>query len=373
MIEAINIVSFDVPFPANYGGVIDVFYKIKTFHRKGVKVYLHCFDYGRGEAKELEQYCEKVFYYKRNMSPFGMLSSLPFIIKSRISKDLKSNLLSNNYPILFEGLHTCYLLTDNAFASRVTIFRESNIEHEYYKHLAHSERNWIKKQYLKLEVKRLKRFEPIIEQATHSFIVSEKDWKYFKKEYPKSSHFFIPSFHSGEQVNVLDGVGDYILFHGNLSVSENYDAAEWSIKHVFAHINTKVIVAGLNPPEFLKQLINTYNHIELIENPEEAKMKALVAEAQINFLYTNQATGLKLKLLNVLYHGRHCVVNDKMVWGTTLSSVCEVGETSESLITLIKQLINVELTEQAITQRKELLLANYSNDLNFERINNIIG
>ena len=27
--KAINIISFDVPYPANYGGVIDVFYKIQ--------------------------------------------------------------------------------------------------------------------------------------------------------------------------------------------------------------------------------------------------------------------------------------------------------------------------------------------------------
>jgi hypothetical protein len=58
MISAINIVAFDVPFPANYGGVIDVFHKIKTFNQLGVKVHLHCFEYGRGNQPELEQYCE---------------------------------------------------------------------------------------------------------------------------------------------------------------------------------------------------------------------------------------------------------------------------------------------------------------------------
>ena len=28
--KEVHIVSFDVPYPPNYGGVIDVFYKIKT-------------------------------------------------------------------------------------------------------------------------------------------------------------------------------------------------------------------------------------------------------------------------------------------------------------------------------------------------------
>ena len=34
----IHIVSFDIPYPANYGGVIDVFFKAKFLAEKGVKV-----------------------------------------------------------------------------------------------------------------------------------------------------------------------------------------------------------------------------------------------------------------------------------------------------------------------------------------------
>jgi hypothetical protein len=55
-----------VPFPADYGGAIEEFYKIKSLHAAGVKIYLHCFVYsGRTKQKELEKYCEQVFYYER--------------------------------------------------------------------------------------------------------------------------------------------------------------------------------------------------------------------------------------------------------------------------------------------------------------------
>ncbi len=62
----LHIVCFDVPYPADYGGVIDVFYRIKAFHELGIKIHLHCFEYGRGKQIELEQYCIEVKYYKRN-------------------------------------------------------------------------------------------------------------------------------------------------------------------------------------------------------------------------------------------------------------------------------------------------------------------
>ena len=51
----IHIISFDVPLPANYGGVIDVFYKIKALHKAGIKIKLHCFYYGREKNVELEK------------------------------------------------------------------------------------------------------------------------------------------------------------------------------------------------------------------------------------------------------------------------------------------------------------------------------
>ena len=59
----LHIISFDVPYPPSYGGVIDVFYKIKAFYEAGIKIHLHCFEYGRGKAAELEGLCESVSYY----------------------------------------------------------------------------------------------------------------------------------------------------------------------------------------------------------------------------------------------------------------------------------------------------------------------
>ena len=373
MIESINIVSFDVPFPANYGGVIDVFYKIKTFHSKGVKVHLHCFEYGRGEQPELEKYCESVTYYKRKISWINTMGKLPFIVKTRISNELKNNLLKNNYPILFEGLHTCYLLKDKDLKERIKIYRESNIEHEYYRHLANSERSFLKKIYLRKEANKLEEFEKIVKYATHTFLVSKTDYHYFESKYPNNSNHFIPSFHSGEEVKVEQGKGNFVLYQGNLSVSENYDAVMYLIRNVFSVLETPFVIAGLNPPDFLELEINKYPHISLIKNPSDTKMKELIKTAQINLLYTNQATGLKLKLLNVLYNGRFCIVNSKMVVGTTLDSICEVEDDISKTIVLIKELMVLEFPKSELEIRKKVLQENYSNAINFDRIGKVLN
>lgn len=137
----LHIVAFSIPFPANYGGVIDVFYKLKALHKAGIKIHLHCYQYDRPEAPELNAYCESVNYYPRKTGFKSQLSLKPYIVESRQSESLLKNLLSDNFPILFEGLHSCFYLNHKSLQGRTLIYRESNIEHNYYFNLFKSEKN----------------------------------------------------------------------------------------------------------------------------------------------------------------------------------------------------------------------------------------
>jgi hypothetical protein len=364
----INIISFDVPFPANYGGVIDVFYRIKHFYSKGIKVHLHCFEYGREKQEKLNQYCETVHYYKRRKGAQSHISNLPFIVKSRSSKRLKNNLLNNDFPILFEGLHCCHLLNDEDLKSRFKIVRNHNIEHHYYSELAKIEINPVKRQYFKTEAKKLKRFEPIIKKANLCLSISETDLAYFKKNYPKVNSIFVPAFHSNSKVISKSGKGDYVLYHGNLSVSENVNAAKFIIEKLFKDINIPLKIAGLNPTKDLIDLIKNHPNLELIQNPNDEEMNDLITNAQINLLYTEQSTGLKLKLLNVLYNGRHCIVNPKMVEGTSLGKLCSIDQNSTELKKSIQHAFNLEFSLEEIDTRKILLSREYANETSFQKI-----
>ena len=131
MNKHLNIVSFDVPYPPNYGGAIDVFFKLKTLQELGVKIILHTYEYGRGEQKELLKYCESIFYYKRYKKIKYVFSRTPFIVKTRNNENLIKNLHNNNYPILFEGIHSTSPLITEDFKNRIVLIRAHNIEHNY--------------------------------------------------------------------------------------------------------------------------------------------------------------------------------------------------------------------------------------------------
>ncbi|HTN16182.1 MAG TPA: hypothetical protein VL092_00770, partial [Chitinophagaceae bacterium] len=180
MPKAVHLISSDVPYPADYGGMIDVFYTIRQLAQAGIEVYLHCFQYGREEAPELKQYCKEVHYYKRKTGLTGLSLSLPYMMYSRRDARLLPNLLRIDAPIIFEGIHCCYLLNEPSLAGRKKILRNQNVEQQYYALLADRTDNPLKKLYFRAEAALLRRFENKLQAADFLAPISQKDTEFFK-------------------------------------------------------------------------------------------------------------------------------------------------------------------------------------------------
>ena len=370
----LHIISFDIPYPANYGGVIDVYYKAKALTEKGVKVHLHCFQYGRKPSTELAELFHEVKYYKRDISKKHLFKSIPYIISSRISDELIKNLKKDNYPILMEGLHTCALLENKSLhENRKMIVRPHNIEHEYYQNLAKVEADIFKKYYFYNEAVKLKRYESILKKADLLLAISKNDEAYFKQHYNNVE--FVPAFHPFKTVSSKTGKGNFVLYHGNLSVAENSNAVKFLISNVFNDIDIPLKIAGLNPPKTLINLVNNGHgkDVELISNPDDETLKDLIKNAQINISITAQKTGLKLKLLNTLYNGRHCLVNDKMLSGSKLDELCVIANDHASMKRKIKTLFDKEFDKSNIKDRENKLTTVYDNGHNVDHLIKLIS
>ena len=357
----LHIVSFDIPFPANYGGVIDVFYRVKYLSECGIKIHLHCYEYGRNHchSKELEELCFSVDYYNRVEGLSKMISHLPYIVNTRNSARLVDNLSKDTYPIFIEGLHCCMLLNESRLEGRKMYVRMHNVEHDYYRELSKVEKSWLKRIYLNIEAPRLRRFENILSKASGIFAITQKDMEYFSEKY--QNVYLLPPSLPHNKVTSKVGDGTYVLFHGQLSVAENYDAVKYLAKEVFSHTSLKLKVAGLNPPKHLEKFLLKYENIELIKNPSSLEMLNLVQNAHANLLLTKQSTGLKLKLLNSLFNGRFCVVNETMVEGTNLRDLCIVFDKPLELVRLLERLFSVDFKMDEIIRREEFFQKYYSN------------
>ncbi len=362
----LHIISFDIPWPANYGGVIDVFYKAKSLAEKGVKVHLHCFEYNRTPSKELEKIFHKVYYYKRDISKKHLFKSIPYIVSTRISEELTTNLLKDNYPILMEGIHTSGLLNEPRLEGRIMVVRTHNIEHDYYQNLGKAETDIFKKYYFYNEAVKLKKYENTLNKASYLVAISKNDHDYFSKKFENVE--YIPAFHPHKEVKSKEGKGDYVLYHGNLSVSENYNAVRFLANKVFNDLDIPLKVAGLNPPKHLANLLKNYPNIELVENPGDEELFNLIQNAHINVAITAQATGLKLKLLNTIYNGRFCLVNDKMLSGSNLDKLTVVANDALSLKQTVTELFDKPFSKSDIEERKTLLSTIYNNGNNVDKL-----
>lgn len=362
-LKKIHIVSFDVPFPADYGGVIDVFYRIKALHELGVEITLHCFEYGRGHQEELERYCKDVIYYKRKVFS-AIFSKSPFIVASRKSPELLINLLQDDSPILFEGLHTCAFLSDKKLKKRLKIARTHNIEHDYYTELAKINSGW-RKLFFKKEAKKLRIFETTLKNANHILAIQENDVAHFKR-YIKNVHLLPASIPKIEQ-KYNPNLKNFCLFHGNLSVGENENAVRWVLKNLTFPKELLLVIAGKNPSAEIKSACAQLE-VELIVNPSEIEMQELLNSARIHLLFTEQATGIKLKLLNTLASSGHILLNDKMVEGTRLKKWCTVVNSPLEFNQKIIDLSKYKISEEDYIKRISFLKSNFDTVNNCKRL-----
>jgi hypothetical protein len=363
--KKLHIVSFNVPSPADYGGIIDVYNKIRCLADINVGVILHSFTYGRKPSRELESICQRTYYYERNTNFLNQFSFQPYIIKSRDSTLLLSNLNSDSFPVLFEGLHTTSHLGDPSLKSKIKIVRTHNIEHEYYFKLSHAEKSIRNRSFHFIEAIKLYYAEKQLRYADKIAAISITDQIHFDERYKNS--FLLPPFHSEDIIDIVPGMGKYILFHGNLSVAENIKAADYLIDNVFSKIDFPVIIAGKDPDATLYHKVAQHSGITIIDSPSAEEMKGLIKNSHANVLITFQKTGIKLKLIESLFAGRFCIVNGQMTENTGLESLCLKGDTPEQLILQINSILQKEFSDQMIEKRKDHLKL-YDNRLNAKKL-----
>jgi hypothetical protein len=300
------------------------------------------------------------------MSKQHLFNKLPFVVITRTSEKLMENLLRDNYPIIFEGLHTCYYLSDDRLKGRIKIVRMHNIEQDYYGSLQKAEHSLFKKIYFGMEAKKLEHFEKNLRRADAIAAISIPDTKALSSRYKNVHH--IPPFHANSEVRIKEGKGNYCLYHGNLEVGENNKAALYLVNQVFSKIQIPFIIAGRNPSSELRAAASNHSNITIKANLSTPEIEDLIKNAQVNVLPTFQATGIKLKLLAALFSGRYCVVNSPMVVNTSLEPLCSVEDLPDMMASEIVKLFNQPFDMEEKQKRDIILFENFSNDINAKKL-----
>jgi hypothetical protein len=366
----LHIITLNIPYPPDYGGMIDSFCRIEALSKSGICIHLHCFEYNRPQQKHLETLCQEVNYYPRKTGFLQQLSFNPYIVSSRDSDRLLTNLLRDDYPILFDGLHTTLLLDNPALTDRKKYVRLHNLEHRYYQNLKKNERNTFARLYFLIESLRLKRYEPVLRKADLLFTISKGDQEYYRSQFQRSE--LILPFHPFNKAESLTGTGKYILFHGDLSVNENASFAERLIKEVFSRVPFKSIIAGRNPGKHLSSRASEYDNITFISNPDNKYMGRLIRDAHINIVTATATTGFNIKLLMVLFSGRHCIANSAITKDTGLVQLCHSVDSTDDMIEMIYNIMDQPFNNEMLKEREVVLSELYNNQSCAKKISELI-
>lgn len=364
MDKHLHIVTHEIPWPVAHGGLVDLFYKLVSLHKLGVKIHLHCFTAHDRPQPELNKYCTTVTYYKRKNNISGLSFKIPYIVYSRRSDALLANLRKDDHPILLDNIHCTWLLYNDELQGRKVFVRVYNTEYIYYHHLARLENNIFKKLYFDEESRRLKKYEQAIAGKATFLPISRQDANVYKKQLHAKAVHFLPVFLAYQTVAGHTGTGTYCLYHGNLAVIENEKAAAWLLNEVFNDLDIPFVIAGRNPSARLKALAAKHPHTCLVTNPSDAEMQDLIGKAQINILPSFNGTGVKLKLLNALFNGRHCLVNEAAIEGAVVNDLCHIANTAAGFKSAVKKLFDVQITAAALQERQSQLQGVYDNENN---------
>ncbi len=347
----LHIITFAVPYPSNYGGAIDVWNRISALRRAGIRVHLHCFVYGLFEPQPiLEQVAEKVYYYPRVVWPALISKGQPYIVTSRKSQDLLRNLLGDNRPILFEGIHTTGFVGE--LKGRKLMLRAHNIEHQYYAELANQCRGF-KALIFRRESLCLSDYEQALAgKFDVVFAISPDDAGWYEQHGANTE--FMPPYHGHDKVDILEGHGQYLLYQGDLSIEINQESLLDMMARIPKDLTYPVLVAGRSGSSAFEEKLARFSNLRREADVSQEKMIALIRDAHIVLVHSLHGSGMKLKIFPALYHGRFVAATAQCRTGTSLDEAIVYYQPS-SLDTIIKKLWASDFSAQQIAGRIKIL------------------
>ncbi len=350
MSRHLHIICTGVPWPVDNSVAIDTFYTLEALHNQGIKIHLHYFcSLTNCHPTELNKYCESVHPYQSEIQRKD-LPGPPCTGGDTMAMAISQD----NYPVLFEGIECTGIIRQVATSNRKVVVRMYNDECRYCDHLAKSSGLFFQKISLKRRSRDIKTYEDSLPGNCLYAFSTQENAASFREDHQLAYVDYLPVFFPFRTVTSKTGIGNFCLYHGDLSDPCNERAALWLLSKVFNDISTPLIIAGKNPGKQIRKLAEFYAHSCLITDPSPAELEDLIEKAQIHVLPSFSNKRPELKLVHAMFSGRHCVVNDNAVMGTALEKGCYIGKNANAFKSIILQLYHRPFEEEEIELRKKI-------------------
>lgn len=363
------LLSNKAPYPPNDGSSIAIYNMAKGLAEAGAEVYLLTINtlkhYKPDEdvPKEFKQQTHyKSVKIDTNITPSGLVKNLfsnqsYFVSRfynAAFNELLEKLLKQTSFDVVqLEGLFMGnYLGTIRRYSKAKVVVRTHNVEHHIWeKHIAH-EKNPIKKQYLKLQNARLKKFElDTLIKADAIASISESDTTYFKKLFPQK---LITTSITGLDIHAIPSPQKFLdentlFIFSSMDWLPNQEAVDWFLNTCWEKLKQKnkalkLIIAGRNMPQKYTQLhderVTVFNNVPRAED--------IYTNYNIMLVPLLSGSGLRIKLIEGLSYGKAIVSTYTGAEGIPLTNgkECLLASDADSFVDAI-----LRVTTDKVLQR----------------------
>lgn len=177
-------------------------------------------------------------------------------------KRLAEILMNEEFDIIqYEIIHMAvYHDTVKKFSSAKTVIRAHNIEHLIWQRVAFSEKNPLKRFYMKQLFLTLRQFElDALNNVNGIAAITETDAAFFRAKTTKAKVISVPFGIDSSRLNPVKEIKEPVTFFtlGSMNWMPNYEGVEWLLKKVWPIVikenpDIRLFVAGRHMPENIK-------------------------------------------------------------------------------------------------------------------------
>jgi glycosyltransferase involved in cell wall biosynthesis len=314
-----------MPYPLKDGGAIAMYYSMKGFYDNGCRLTLLVpltskHDTDKNDLPADVQNMADIHTVKINtdITFWGAFKNLftkeAYYLSRYYSDDFRDKLIELLKSEQFDVVHLeslkmgCYLKTVREYSSAKVVMRSHNVEFLIWQRMAQATKSMVKKWYLKILVKRIKKTELGTLNDFDAIVpITDVDGDFFVQHGCRRPVFPTPAGLDLSKIKPdKSKVEPNSIFHiGALDWMPNLEALRWFMKDSWPlihenHPNVKLYIAGRNMPDEIKKYCTDH----VIISGEVADAREFMNSKEIMIVPLLSGSGMRLKIVEGMALGK---------------------------------------------------------------------
>ena len=375
-----------VPYPANDGSTIAMASMIDGLMANNAEVHALCFNTAKHFRDDQliakhkpDQLRLKYTFLDNRIKPLGVLRNLfeknAFQVSrfrdKRFTQMLESEIATHDYDLIqLEGLTMAvYLNSIRQMTGARVVLRAHNVEYQIWQRHLEAEKNPLKRAYLNLQNKRLKKFEEAVSYEVDAIVsITDEDLQQFRRIQPSKVAISIPCGIKLEHYPpCAEGQKEYdLVYIASFDWLPNQQGIRWFLREVWPLLtdrrpSIRFRLGGRNMPVDLREQADKNLSVETAVND----MREFMCSGKLAVVPLLAGSGMRIKILENMALGI-CQVTTRVgaegIDAKPGEDIIIADEAEEMAAAILSLLDTPQRIGQIGLQARQAAISKYAND-----------